>query len=361
MSRARFIAIGILLFTAPALSARGEFYTYFSVVGGGAQFQIGDGLPVPLQNPKTAMGGPIGTWTMFPPLLIPVTPHPGKALVKLGTVGGNPRKFTMPPGLFRRKAPGRKALAGPAGEVRTNIEFSAPAQTLGSVVFKAGGRTGPPIATYLIGKAAIQYTKTVAQFGGPMQTRLAPVTPPRKFVYLGNPPCKHPAFGGLDVTCDAQLLAWSPGPLAVFGAPVGFTQMTSAPPPMSPNLVHASIPSPDLLIAKSASAAMTGVATDHATSWGFPWTTGRVIVSQSVAIGGYEVFTITGKDSRVNGFGTISLVSGALSTRKFSGPNANRAWMRITMPEPGAAISAVAALAVLGLCQGAARRRRDGP
>ena len=358
MSRACLVAIGMLLFAAPAPSAGGEFYTYFSVVGGGAEFQIGDGLPVPLQNPRTAMGYPIGTQTMFPPLLIPVTPHPAKALVRIG--GANPKKFTMPPGLFRRKAPGRKALAGPAGEVRTHIDFSAPAPTLGAVVFEAGGRTGAPTATFVVGEAAIQYTKTVAQFGGPMQTRLAPVTPPRKFVFLGNPPCKHPVFGGLDVTCDAQLLAWSPGPLAAFGAPVGFTQMTSAPPPKSPNIVHASIPSPDLLIAKSASAVMSGVATDHATSFGFPWTTGRVIVSQPSAIGSYEVFTITGMDSRVNGFGTISLVSGALSTRKFSGPNANRAWLRLTMPEPGAMIGAIAALATLAACHAVTRKRRSG-
>jgi hypothetical protein len=95
-----------------------------------------------------------------------------------------------------------------------------------------------------------------------------------------------------------------------------------------------------------------------ATSIGFPWTTGRIIVSEPSAYGVYEKFTITGKDSRTPmGAGTISLVAGALSHRKLTGPNANRAWARYTLPEPGAVLGAVAALAVLGICHGAVPRR----
>jgi hypothetical protein len=357
MSRRSLVTILVLLFAAPSASAQS---VYFDVASGGGQFQIGDALPLPLQHPRTAMGGPIGTTQMFPPLLIPVSPDPAKRLVRQ-KIGPDPRQMIVPPGVLHRKAPGRHALGGQGGvlEVRTNIAFSAPAPTLGSATLKAGGRTGAPVATFPASSGVVVYQKTVAQFGGPLQTRLVPATPPRKFALLGQKlPCKHPVFGGLDATCDAQLLAWSPGPLAAFGAPVGFTTMTSAPPPKSPNVVHASIPSPTFLIAKSASAVMSGIATDHGTSWGFPWTTGRVIVSQPSALGVYEKFSVTGMDSRVNGFGTISLVSGALSDRALSGPHANRAWLRLTMPEPGAVIGAIAALATLAACHIVARRAR---
>jgi hypothetical protein len=39
---------------------------------------------------------PIGTGTMFPPLLIPVNPAENKRLVKQ-TVGADPTKMTVPP------------------------------------------------------------------------------------------------------------------------------------------------------------------------------------------------------------------------------------------------------------------------
>jgi hypothetical protein len=352
------LATGLLVCAYAASAQTG----YYSVAGGGAQFQIGNRMALPLQNPITAMGGPIGTTQMFPPLLIPVNPNPDKAWVQqTGSV--DPRQLKIPPGVLYRKSPGRKALGGQGPrlfEVRTNVDFSAPASALGTAVLKAGGRTGASKATFPGPNAGsvVRYQKTVAQFGGPLQTRLGAVTPIREFVFLGHKlPCKHPTFGGIDFTCQAQLIAFSPGSLAAFGAPVGFTVMTSAPAPMSPNIIDASIPAPSFLIAKSASGVMSGVLTDHATSAGFPWTTGKVVVSQPSALGVYEKFTITGKDSRMNGAGTISLVSGALSDRKFSGPDANRGWLRLTVPEPGAVISAIAALAMLAACHFAVRRR----
>ena len=57
------------------------------------------------------------------------------------------------------------------------------------------------------------------------------------------------------------------------------------------------------------------------------------------------------------GGGTLSLVSGALSNRAISGPNANRGWMRLVLPEPKAALGAGAALAALAVCHALARRR----
>jgi len=73
--------------------------------------------------------------------------------------------------------------------------------------------------------------------------------------------------------------------------------------------------------------------TNMASSVGYPWTTGKIQMS-AMALGAPEIFTITGKDSRTaGGVGTIQLVSGALSQRTRTGPNANRGWVRL-MLEP---------------------------
>jgi hypothetical protein len=91
-------------------------------------------------------------------------------------------------------------------------------------------------------------------------------------------------------------------------------------------------------------------------SKGFPWSTGFVTISQPAAVPP-EVFYASGTDTRVAGVGNISLVSGALSQRKLSGPNANRGWVSLTLPEPTAALGVAGALAMLGLCHGLVRRR----
>ena len=92
-------------------------------------------------------------------------------------------------------------------------------------------------------------------------------------------------------------------------------------------------------------------------SKGYPWSTGFIKISQPAA-GPPEVFWLSGTDMRVSGIGNISLVSGALSTRALSGPNANRGWLSLNLPEPTAALGAAAALGMLGLCHGLVRRRK---
>ena len=100
---------------------------------------------------------------------------------------------------------------------------------------------------------------------------------------------------------------------------------------------------------------VTGIPGNAAMSQPGPWTTGKVIISQTMpAGGGVEKFTLTGKDERTAaGGGTISLVSGALSTRIITGPNANRGWVRITMnglnPADTPTMSPVALAAAAGL------------
>ncbi|TMA24464.1 MAG: hypothetical protein E6J87_23855 [Deltaproteobacteria bacterium] len=256
--------------------------------------------------------------------------------------------------------------------MRTNIEFSGPAPLNGPAVFKKGGRTGNKTTVFTgppKGLGKIAYSKSVAQFGGPSRTKIVPLSVVRAWAHgpSGNPPCKHPAFGGAQAGCVGIIVEAHPMTLAVAGAKKGVVDTTpggfaksGVPGSASPGLgaVQAvSVPKNTGLISKMAFAGMTAPIQNNATSAGFPWTTGRLQIIQSTAAATPEIFTITGMDSRMAGVGTISLVSGALSQRTTSGPNANRSWARYTLPEPGAVLGAAAALAMLGVCHGLVRRR----
>ena len=67
------------------------------------------------------------------------------------------------------------------------------------------------------------------------------------------------------------------------------------------------------------------------------WTTGQLKVSVTNNVGTIdEIFTFTGSDNRTSsGNGTISLVSGSISNRGLTGPNANRGWLNLVLSQPG--------------------------
>jgi hypothetical protein len=94
-------------------------------------------------------------------------------------------------------------------------------------------------------------------------------------------------------------------------------------------------------------------------SKGFPWTTGFITISQPNA-NPPEIFFLSGTDTRLAGQGNLSMVSGALSLRALSGPNANRAWvsMQLAVPEPSALLALSGALLTLAACHTVVRRRR---
>jgi hypothetical protein len=342
----------------------------------GGQAQIGDGLPLPIQPNKTPTAmQPIGTGTKFPPLLISVNPNPGKRLVKQ-TGASAPLPMKVPPGVFLRVPTVSKKVGVAQNnpkvfQVRTKISFSGPANVKGTMTFKKNGWRTAPITLPGVpaGKASAFYSGSTNRFGGASQTRIGVLSKIGVWVNPGAMlPCKHTAFGGANASCLAPLVPAYPMTLAAAGGGVatGGGKITmgvvvttpGGPAAMSPGVVILSIPNTTGLIAKSASAKKTGTLTNMATSVGFPWTTGKITLSQMSALGAYEKFTITGGDARSTmGAGTISLVSGALSNRKLSGPNANKSWARYTLPEPGAALGAAAALAILGICHGLVRRR----
>jgi hypothetical protein len=373
---------------------------YYSVNGGGGQAQIGDGLPLPNQIQFTPSGVPIGTGTMFPPLLIPLNSNQSKALIKQTTTmtGGGGQKMTIPPGVFRRiPTTNSTTMGAPVPntigvakfnalviQVRTTLSFSAPAQKLttpmgakapGTRVFATGQRAnttttynGTPVGSKVV------YKSKGARFGGPAQTRIknlgvAPVPNPLGNGVIGvwadladqikyaTLPCVHPTFGGPDNNCFATKVPAYPRTLAAAGGPMSNVQTSPATPVPKPGMVAVSVAALGTVL-MSTPTQPTGVLNNMATSVGFPWTTGALTISQPGAVPAPEKFHITGMDGRLNGVGTIQLVSASLSKRLATGANANRSWMEYQLPEPGPVLGAAAALAALGICHGLVRRRR---
>jgi hypothetical protein len=376
---------------------------YYSVNGGGGQGQIGDGLPIPAQDQYSAMGGknktggPIGTYTNFPPLLIPINPDKSKALIKQTTTMTMQPKMTVAPGVFRRiPTTNGKVSGAPVPlfigvaknnarvlQVRTTLSFSGPAPMLtsvmgqkapGTVVFKTGQRPASKATTTYNGTpvgSKVIYKSKGARFGGPSQTKLKNLGSIGVWADLADNikvatlPCVHPVFAGPDNNCFATKVPAYPRTLGAAGGPKSNVQTTAGVPGAMPGKVNLSVAPPTTMgvvagtiLQSKQTGANTGVINNMATSIGFPWTTGALTISQPAAVPAPEKFHITGMDGRIKGVGTIQLVSSSLSKRLATGPNANRSWAEYTLPEPGAVLGAAAALAVLGLCHGLVRRRR---
>ena len=342
---------------------------YSLLNGSGLQYQIGNELPLPIWPLFYSSGTAVPpTTTMFPPLLIP--PVAGVTVMEAAAppVPPGPPDLTLFAGAFKR-SPANAAkvgvwLANPKiFQARTRLSFSAPGNfpATMTVMFGAGLRTGAMTTVFTgppAGKSLVRYSKSVRQFGGPGQSKVVALTPPRFWVTSGKAPCKHPAFGGADPTCVAVLADQFLASKAVPGGPVGFVTVSAPPPAMSPGIAVLSVPKVTGLVAMSAAAAMTASMINTASSAGFPWTTGMLTVSAPSAAGSPELFVATGNDNRtLQGQGTVSLVSGALSFRSITGANANRGWLRLNLPEPPAALGAGAALAALAVCHALARRR----
>ena len=172
----------------------------------------------------------------------------------------------------------------------------------------------------------------------------------------GNPPCTHTALAGPNPACVAglgQAIPTTTGPpgfdLAVVGGPVGNAMVTpgGTPAALIATGTNGPGPLPGVGIGKFGvngtptvfilTPAMTKRGfTNMATTIGYPWTTGMITVSAPAAAGLGEIFMLTGMDSRTpGGNGTIQLVSGGLSRRISSGPNANRGWIRLELGDLG--------------------------
>lgn len=394
--RSRTLGLACLLL-AIGWGSAAQAQQYLLTSNSGGQAQIGTGLPLPVGTAGIFTGGTsaatAGT-AFWPPLLIPpVSPQTGGHLISQTGGTANGGAIIIPPNVLSKPAAGTPNVIGglfPTNpgvfQVATTISYAWPAVT---ATLAPGGGPGIPgtTVTQSAQGGSITYTGSAAAFGGPAQISIstgpgaaggrvgpnAASVPPVASVWInfqGKLPASATRIGlagasnpagvgqvGAPTGAPTAVTNWGPvtagnpngggvGAINVTpaqtigGTPAGITCCTVTP---AGSLANGSLALP----ANFLSNMVTG-------SKGFPWTTAFITLSQPAA---GEVFFQSGTDMRVGGVGNISLVSGALSTRALSGPNANRGWLSLTLPEPTAALGAAGALGMLGLLHGLVRRR----
>lgn len=334
-------------------------------LSGNARFQIGDGLPIPIG------------FSAVPDGAVPVAP----GAVVSQPAGPDPRDLIIGPGAFQHApAPLNLPVWGSNNfvyEVRTSVGITIPRVT---ETLSAGGRTGAPTVSVCAGSSVpasgnpacasaaagpnanirgiMFYTATGAQFGGSMGGRVFGTADVALNPFGAGPPFNNAlmvmalaspnstitsgglggAFGQSSTSVGNVV---TPGVFLIGATPAG--KITTVTP--TPN----SDPGP----------------TNKASAAGGPWTTGRVKISVTNALGPAEVFTITGSDNRVSGVGSISLVSGSVSNRSVSGPQANRGWLNMTVGDPLGALPSMsgpgiaALVGLMSLAGGYAMRQRN--
>jgi hypothetical protein len=367
------LPVACLLLVLGLTGTAGAQQTYLLGAGSGGQVQIGGGLPLPIQltdanfdlvvdwGSSAVVSGP-GTMGpgagVFPPLLIP--PRPG-VLINGTTVLTMGQKITVPAGALSRPAV-QKTLGVNAQNpglyaVATNLGFKWPAanatfmRRLSTVTGPASGVVAfyPVNSTTVYAKATgtrmITYKNTgmkapaVAPFGGfgPFNVTPAP-TPDAGLkptvavtVYaLAGAKVPPPCTG-----CIAAILAARPGGPGAIGAKLLTTVTTTAMGVAGKNVYAVkagAVPKGTIIGAPAPVVTSPMVPTNMALSLGFFWTTGMIAARAPGAAGTPEHFFLSGMSSRTTGgAGVIQMVSGSLSTRMASGPNANRGWVRLNL------------------------------
>ena len=336
------------------------------------RMQIGNGLPLPAS--AIFLGQPTGPLNAANPARGLIRAIPG-AVVSQGAVA--PRSIML--GVNQLTAPQVPFTiplfdANPfAFQLKTSIAQGFPTTP---AVFAASGRVGPSTATWCIDAdppavpagtpvggfnpgclgpnttalagptlipGLLRYTRTANQFGGTARALPQPgATADIAINIAGIPalPC-GPCTFGLQV-----IVPGNPQPIgATWGA-----KESQAPVGNTPGRFIGSITSAGLItnvIGPTPNSLPSF--TSGNTTWGAPWTTGMITASHPTPVPP-EIFMITGSDERTpSGEGTISLVSGSLSTRGSTGPNVNRGWLRLTVPEPSTALGLAASVGLLGL------------
>jgi hypothetical protein len=344
--------------------------------------QIGDGLPIPI--------------TILPPPSGPVHPVNGGTVMQgtVTTTAGVPKALTLPANVFTYnlgvpKNIGAKANNPNVFQVQTTLGFSFPMST---VMFVANGRTGPDTVTWCPGfplpvntpggnpsctnpsvttpinppvNSSVRYVRTANNLGGVGQARVrgfgmsvAGGTNRGAVVAVragaNQAPCVLLPLGNCRVAFDTV----PPAATGAGGAAFGFTNMTPGIPPVKPGVFNVSANSKGTITYITTPGLNVNGFTNKATSWGAPWTAGMLTVRANTAAGAPELFVLSGSDvDLVSTQRKVSLVAGAMSQRTTSKPNANRGWLNLYIPEPGAVAGAVGALLALFACHQLVRRR----
>lgn len=320
-------------------------------VSGNLRLQTGNGLPVPITPAPVPEGA--------------VVAAPGATVMQ--TAGPNPKRLSLPPGAL--SAPGATYLLGvfPARsnvfQVRTALEFRFPQTMTGmggpapAAVFSAGGRTGGMTESYCPGSGAtppfacaspqvgfarvgvtglLRYTATKSQFGGPARAGIGG-SADVALRASGPAPCAY--AGGTDPACVAWMARSTPAPTGPDGAPFGVIVTRTGMAPATGRL-YVTVTSRGEIQAATPTPQHLPGAPNPATSYGGPWTTGRLTVSLTNNIGvSPSIFVLSGSDARAaNGAGALSLVSGSVTARKLLGPRAKRGWLNLQIGPPTGAV-----------------------
>lgn len=353
-----------------------------------ARSQIGDGLPLPIIltpppygdiHPIPGAVATIGVTTTVPPSIMIKAGQltaPGTPPRNVGVAVNNPNVF----------------------QVQTSIAVSWPNAT---ATFVANGRIGPDIVTWCPGfpvptasfnpsctnpattmggtttgtmtgmlnppvNSSLRYVRTANALGGTAQQAIAGNgmsiaggTGRGALVAVRAGALLAPCVIGPN--CRVSFDTVVPAPIGAGGGPFGFTNMTPGIPKLFPGVFSVSANTSGVITNIAAGLPANGF-TNKATSWGAPWTGGKLKVQALTAAGAPEVFTLTGSDQIVGTMTStrqrrVSLVTGAVSQRTASKPNANRGWVTLQLPEPGAALGTVSALIALLACHNLVRRR----
>ena len=368
---------------AQAQPTTGVPWDYLLTGNSGGELQIGTGLPLPIGPAGIFLGGMnSGTAGVFPPLLVPPNPRVstgGPGTVQIAQDNATPQggAIQIPPRVLKIAAPGAPVplalfTTNPAlFQVATTIAYGWPGHR--NAYLAPGGAPGPNVLGTPIAGGIISYSGGAKSFGGPgrFQIQAGPGAaggrvPPNLAGVLPVASVWINAFAGLPVTATMVALA---GASAVDTLPgrntgMGLAQAGARPASVAGTTMFGGVASGIGLInfGVTTTGAGTAMGTPNGTmgflctvfcgtpkgglpsgsfvvaapfpsnmvtgSKGFPWTTGFITVSQPGALP-VEVFYMSGTDARVNGVGNLSLVSGALSVRQLSGPNANRGWLSL--------------------------------
>lgn len=345
------LVLGLALASLPA----GAQTQHSLTAGSGGQTQIGGGLPLPIQLFEG--GTALSTAGDFPDLLIP--PSAG-VLIDQSATGA----ITVPANALAVDADSvlqaPTFLNNPAiFQVNTAIDYAWP---VADATFAPGG--GPAAgAGIFIGAGPnggnVTYSNTGAAFGGPALFSLTPGAPAALGAIPGSPVTVYINFmAQLPGTATGAALVGA-GLNPVVGASTAAGTISTPGAAADPGFMGGAFgPGGTVLASMQCVSPCPFVPNVILGDRGFPWTTGVITVSAPNADPA-EIFFLSGDDTRPGGVGTgtISMVSSTVSDRSLSGPNANRAWVRLVLPEPSAAMAAMGAFAMLGICHTAVRGR----
>ncbi len=339
----------------------------FSLIGGGAQFHIGTGLALPIQAAVQQPTNP----TEFPPLLVGILPGQvvdgtiARPLVSASGKAAYQRRLHVPAGALSNPANlttvGVRDTNPTLYAVATNLQFVWPASGA-EFDIKPGG---PSTTVVGPGGASLFYNNVLGQrFGGPAPglilegspSGLIASRPVTLFLDIDGTavtaPCIHTALpGGTNPGCIAGLLAavTKLGQPQAIGNANGVSVTTRGAKFFGNNIAIMNLgatPKGTVNLAVPVAFNPGIPATNMATSIAGSWTSGQLVVTNNGALGDTETFTLSGKDSRTaNGGGTIQMVSGSVSARTVSGPNANRGWVALELSPAIAGTPALSPLA----------------